>query len=398
MKDFRIASLSDLRFGQGSLRSLPDILGRRGIGRIALITGSRSLGESSSWKTLVDLLGRAGVSFDRFAVSGEPEVGTVDDIVAAFGTSPPDAVVAVGGGSVIDTGKAVAAMATMEGSVAEYLDDVGTRKPTGSRLFFVAVPTTAGTGSEATRNAVISRRGDAGFKKSLRHEAYVPDVAIIDPELALSGPPGVTAASGMDAVTQLLEAFVSTAANPFTDALALEGLRSAGRCFMRAVQVGGQDIEARAGMAWAAWLSGVCLANAGLGVVHGVAQPAGTRTDIPHGVLCGTLIGEATRLTIGLLMRHAYGDPVSEPARAALEKYAEAGKALSGRDADSLNGNCALLVRTLDTFIRESGISRLSAYGFDDALVEQCASETGLKNHPWPLSAGEIVSIMRARL
>jgi len=222
-------------------------------------------------------LAAEGLSLRRYPVSGEPSPEVVDRIAASL---EADVVVAIGGGSAIDAGKAVAAMAEEGGSIVDYLEEVGTKPPTGRRRFLVAVPTTAGTGSEATANAVISRVGASGFKKSLRHEGYIPDIALIDPELALDCPPAVTAASGLDAITQLLEGFVSTGGNPLTDALGRSGLATAGRSFSRAVHEG--DLIARSAMAYAAYLSGVILAIAGLGIVHGIASPLGGAYPVPH--------------------------------------------------------------------------------------------------------------------
>ena len=186
-----------------------------------------------------------------------------------------DVVLSTGGGSVIDAGKAVSAMLRVEGSVAEYLEDVGTRKHPGTKVPFVAVPTTAGTGCEATRNAVLSRVGPDGFKKSLRHDNFLPDAAVVDPVLTLSCPPDITAACGLDALTQLLESFVSTKASVLTDVLALSGLEHIGNSLVPACTNSGQDIDMRANLSYAALMSGITLTSAGLGTVHGFASSIG---------------------------------------------------------------------------------------------------------------------------
>jgi alcohol dehydrogenase class IV len=271
----------------------------------------------------------------------------------------------------------------------EFLEGVGSRSPSGRKIPFIAVPTTSGTGSEATKNAVLSSLSHGGFKKSLRHEGYVPNLAILDPELTLSCPPDVTAACGMDAVTQLLEAFVSTNSNPLTDALARSGLSASGRSLERAVESGETDLEARGEMAYAAYLSGVVLANAGLGVVHGIASPLGGHFPISHGVICGTLIAEASHTMIRRLTEEGRVE--------ALSKYAEAGALLSLRDSGSLEGNCELLVATLGSWIERFALPGLGSFGLDEEDLRSIARESGSKSSPVVLTEAEIFEIMQAR-
>ena len=291
--------------------------------------------------------------------------------------------VAIGGGSALDTGKALSAAFVEPGSIVDYLEGVGKEAPSGRSLPFVAVPTTAGTGSEATKNAVLSRVGPDGFKKSLRHDNYIPDVAIIDPLLQLGCPAKLTAASGLDAITQLLEALVSTGASPLTDALALDGLAAAGRGFLRAVERGQTDVDARADMAYAAYLSGVCLANAGLGTVHGLAGAAGAATSVPHGLFCGVMLPIVVQRTADALARR-------RDALAALGKYAAAGSALTGRTGGSLEDRIAALVARIAEFVRVGNVGSLSGWGFDQATIVRVAEESGNKNNPYRFSAEEL--------
>lgn len=414
MTSFTFGRTPTLYLGAGRLAYLPEFLAAHRATRIALVTGARSFRASERFERLAHELHRNGISVRDFSVAGEPTPELVDEAVAQLRDRLPDAVVAIGGGSVIDGGKAISAMVMEEGSVVDYLEEVGSRSPTGKKLPFVALPTTAGTGSEATRNAVMSRPGAGGFKKSLRHENYVPDVAIIDPKLALDCPPGVTAASGLDAITQLLEGYVSAGASPLTDALARSGLRSAGASFERVAREEGGDLGARAQMGYAAFLSGVVLANAGLGVVHGIASPLGGRVPVPHGVVCGTLLAEATRVNIERLSHAAASEeeaaragaaeggggatPEGSPAAVALSKYADAGALLTGRDAGSIPANCDQLVSLLQRWIDELQIPRLAAYGISQQTLREVARQSGVKGGPVKLSADEIYAIMAARL
>jgi alcohol dehydrogenase class IV len=325
-------------------------------------------------------------------------VDTIRDGALAAGA---DAVVAVGGGSVLDTGKAVAAMCLHSGSVEEYLEGVGEKKPEGRRLPLIAVPTTAGTGSEATKNAVISRVGENGYKKSLRHDAFVPDMAVIDPRAGLSVPPQVTAAAGMDAVTQLLEAYVSTDANPFTDAVAVDGLHRAGYALPGAVRDGG-NLDAKAEMAYAAYLSGVALANAGLGLVHGYASSLGALHPVPHGVVCAILVGPVTRA-----VADALSSGNDEASLLALEKYAHAASVLEGAPSpytgtnrravaepeadgeerrEQLRGQALRLASILEGWREEFSLPSLADYGFSEEELRASGASAGLKKTPATLS------------
>ncbi len=394
MKSFHFSRTPILHFGSGSLDVLDSVLRAGNYRRVAVFTGSSSLRSGERWASLKERLSVEGRSFAVFTVRGEPSPAFVDEAVEDLRERRPDVVIAAGGGSVMDAGKAVSAMLGEEGSVRDFLEGVGKRKPTGRKVPFIAVPTTAGTGSEATKNAVLSSPGPDGFKKSLRHEGYIPDVAIVDPQLALGCPPEVTAASGLDAVTQLIESLVSSGATPLSDALAVDGLEHAAWGLPRAVRDGASDIEARSAMAYAAYLSGVALANAGLGVVHAVASPIGGYFPVPHGVVCGTLIGEATRL---LIARCSSSGSPGEGERLTLSKYARAGKALTGEDAGSDEKNCERLVTRLDEWIEGFQIPRLASYGIREADLRRVADEARLKSSPVALTSDEIYEMLCSR-
>ena len=378
-------------FGSPLVKSLGSIFRYLGADHVVLITGSRSFTESPHFGNLLAWFSEEQVRFDHYTCSGEPSPGSVDGVTAKYPGDIPSLVMAIGGGSVIDTGKAVSAMLGVNKPVKMFLEGVGTESPPGTKVPFIAVPTTAGTGSEATKNAVLSEVGRDGFKKSLRHDRYVPDYAIIDPELYAGCPPSVTAASGLDAITQLLEGFVSTGAQPLTDQYALAGLKMAGRSFENACR-NGADLDARGDMALAAFNSGVVLANAGLGVVHGIAGALGGLRPVPHGAACGTLVGLVTTRIIEKLTRTQGWDTQ------AVRKYALAGAALSGGDHGSVQGNVESLLDTLSRWIREFDIPALGTYGFTQDIISTCAQGSGLKNTPVELSVEEISDIIRARM
>lgn len=400
MLQFTVSRLPRVVAGAGALSQLPSVLVSGSWSRIALIHGSHGFASSEDFDGLLRTLSDAGVTvfphrYDRLSAHGttfhEATPVVVDSIAQELRQESVDAVVALGGGSAVDTGKAVSAAVTMPGSIADYLEGVGTMEPSGSKLPFVAVPTTAGTGSEATKNAVLSEVGEGGYKKSLRHDAFIPDVAILDPLVQLSCPRTVTAASGLDAITQLLEAYLSTGASPFTDALAHEGLKWAGRSFLPAVERGDSDPDARAGMAYAAYLSGICLANAGLGVIHGLAGPAGAHVAVPHGLFCGVLLPIVTEGIAGKLYHCRDGAK-------SLGKLSSAADALTGQDPLPLERNIGRLVGRLREFVRVAALPGLKEYGLTSDLSGVVASEGNNKNSPVEFSEAERANMVRAVL
>ena len=388
---FIFARMPEIHFGAGMLSRLPALIALRGK-RGLLVTGSSSFRRSTHCERLMAALDAAGITVFQVSVSGEPSPAFVDETVASYRSEHPDWVVSVGGGSAIDAGKAISAMLPSGDSVVEYLECKDIRKHDGRKTPFIAIPTSSGTGAEATKNAVLSDIGRSGYKSSLRHDQFVPDIALVDPELTLSCSPEVTAACGLDALTQLLESYVSIKASPMSDALALSGLEHVAAGFLSSVENGANDIEARGHMAYGAMLSGVTLANAGLGVVHGYAGPLGGFHPIPHGVVCGTLIGEATRMTIEELFK------APEQNQLALRKYAKAGAVLARKHPVSLQHDCDLLVSTLTEWIERTRIPRLGRYGIGEADFAAILDKTNGKNSPAALSREQMAAILKARL
>jgi alcohol dehydrogenase class IV len=300
-------------------------------------------------------------------------------------------VVSIGGGSVLDAGKAISAMYKQEGSATDFLEGVGTKRPTSKKVPFIAVPTTSGTGSEATKNAVITRIGPEGFKKSLRHDHYVPDLAMVDPELTLNCSPEQTARSGMDAFTQLLESYLSLKATPLTDALAIDALRILRDSLPEAVLHGSESLDSRSGMSYAALVSGITLANAGLGVVHGFASSIGGYFDIPHGLVCGTLMGVANKVTLRKLLK-THNNPL------ALDKYARVGKIFTGKSGKSDIYYAEALINLIDAWTGRFGLQKLSAYGVGSNDLRKIAETTSNKNNPVRLTLEEMEEILESRL
>lgn len=372
----------------GGLSHVAHLLVNDGLGSPAVVTGGRSVRGKEQWGTLVAELMDRGMDLFDVTVRGEPGPEVVNGAIDEIRRDLPhcDAVVAVGGGSVIDAAKAIAAglaMAREEDAspfdITDYLEGVGTREPSGATVPLYAVPTTAGTGSEASRNAVISRIGEGGFKKSLRHTRYVPRVAVIDAELHVGCPRDITLASGLDAITQLLEAYLSPESNEVLDALALCGLASAGRSFP-ALLAGEEGVHLREEMACAAYLSGVCLTSAGLGVVHGLASPMGALHDIPHGVVCGLLVAPAMEAALNAPEDHWRRPEVSERIR-------RAGDALQVND-----GLVEWLYRVAE------GLPRLGSFGFTREDIPRLAGGSPLKNNPVTLAEDQVAALVEAVL
>jgi alcohol dehydrogenase len=421
---FSIARLPRILLGCGTSGQLGPVV--REFGRNALVVvRAPGFTESPDWARLLATLETAGVEVALETVSGEPSPALVDEIVARHrgsgsgsgagsspggasprgGPAPIEVVVGIGGGSVLDTAKAAAGLLIPGNSVMDHLEGIGPGLPyRGPSVPFVAVPTTAGTGSEATKNAVLSRRGAAGFKKSFRDEALVARVAILDPDLLAACPPELIAGNGMDALSQLLESYVSVKASPFTDALALSGLtcvRDGLRAWFEeaaagrgAAGPGSVAASARARMGYAALCSGICLAQAGLGSVHGLASPLGAQFVIPHGVACGATLVTATRVNIAALEER-------DPGSVALGRYAVAGSTLSGRPGGDDREARSALVSALEQLTARLGVPRLSAFGITESSIPGLVADSrgsSMKTNPIVLTDDEIVSILRASM
>ena len=386
---FKFASLPKIIFGPGKRNELTNEvipLGRR----VLLLTGSSSIHNSGHGEEIISSLKAADLELEHEVIAHEPSPSLIDGIVDRYRPAKIEVVVAVGGGSVMDSGKAVSAMIPVEGSIRDYLEGIGGKKHPGLKIPFIAMPTTSGTGSEMTKNAVISEVGEKGFKKSLRHDNFIPELAIIDPEMMLSCPAKLTAASGMDAFSQLLESYLSKKANTMTDALALQGLKQIKRFLLRAFLEGEQNLEARSGMALAAMFSGITLAHAGLGLVHGFASPLGGFYYIPHGVACGTLMAPVFASTIDNLL--------DQPENPYINKLIIVSKVFADfkykKDLEYLQAFKEKLIHI--TSLLEMPL--LSEYGLKEEGIQKVVDCTSHKNHPVQLSTEQMVNALKVRI
>ena len=357
---------------------------------VIIVTGRGSFASSEYCGSLLEELKSRGIEYHIVSIPGEPSPEDIDDTVRRFEGAGIDLVIGIGGGSAVDAGKAISAMLGRRESVVDYLEGVGKSEHPGTKVPYIAIPTTSGTGSEATKNAVISRIGEDGFKFSLRHDNFVPDLAIVDPDLTAGCSPEITAASGMDCFTQLTEAFLSDKGNPYTDALAIEGLKSINTS-LEACYTDGSDIEARSGMSFAALTSGICLANAGLGTVHGFASSLGGQYKIPHGLICGSLMAKANEINVRELRKQAESGQ-------ALKKYSLLGRLFidEGGKTDAFYTDG--FIDYLNYLTQKFSFPGLKKYGVQEADLSKICMITGNKNNPVKLAPENLEEILRSRL
>lgn len=380
-----VVTAADIRFGAGRVGEVPRALADLGVTRVFLVTGrgrSRSDG-------LAATLAEAGMPVAAFPVEGEPSVEVVREALAALVESGSDGVLGFGGGSALDVAKALAALAGSRSDPMEHLEVIGAGRPlTRPALPCVAVPTTAGTGSEVTRNAVLS--GD-GVKASLRSPHLLPRVAVVDPDLLAGLTRPVIASSGMDALSQLIEPFLSLRANPFTDALARDGMRRSSRSLLQAYQGGTADPDVREDLALASLFGGLCLANSGLGAVHGFAAALGARLGAPHGAVCAALLTATMDVNLGALRSRAAEHP-------ALPRIAEVAALLTGRPSASAED----AIVWLEALAKSLSVKGLGELGLDDAVapdvVEAAKRASSMHANPIELTDDELHEILSRSL
>jgi alcohol dehydrogenase class IV len=375
---FEFATAGKIVAGAGRAAELPGLVAGLG-SRVLVCTGADPSRHGG-------LLAGLGLPAVVVTVAAEPTVELARAGVAAAREHGADVVAAVGGGSVIDLAKAVAMLLGNGGDPLDYLEVIGSgRTISQPAVPCVAVPTTAGTGAEVTANAVLASPAH-GLKASLRSPLMIPRVALVDPELTVSCPPRVTAASGLDALTQCLEPFVSVRANPLTDGLAREGLRRAA-AGLRAAYADGRDLGARADMAMCSLLGGIALANAKLGAVHGLAGVIGGTADVPHGVACAALLAPVVEANVRALRSGQPGGP-------ALGRYAEASRLLTGRPAASIDDGLTWIRETVSLL----DVPGLAAFGIGPQhagdVAAKAARSSSMQGNPVTLTPGDLRAIV----
>lgn len=375
---FEFATAGKIIFGRGTLAQLAPAAAS--LGKHALVITGR---KTERAKPVFDLLAGAGIAVEFFSVGNEPTVQNVLDAVELARSAKCDMVVAFGGGSVLDLSKSVAALITNPGSPFDYLEVIGKAQPLTVRPApCIAVPTTSGTGSEVTKNAVILSPDDH-VKVSIRHPWMLPALAIVDPECTLSMPPAVTASTGLDALTQLIEAFICIRANPVTDGFCREGLPRIIRSLRRAYE-NGADLDAREEMSLASLFGGLALANAGLGVVHGFSSPLGGMFSAPHGMVCAAILPYAMRANLNAIQERA-------PESIALARLTEFGKLTGGQTA-------ADGIQWLITLCQDLNVPALSKFGITEnnfpVLVEKAMTASSTQGNPVKLTAEELYQIL----
>ncbi len=378
---FEFATATRIIFGAGTLGEAGDLAAQMGR-RVLVVTGR----DAERAAPLLAFLDEAGVEYETSAVESEPTVEVARNGTSVALRNHCDLVIGIGGGSVIDTGKAIAALMANPGDPFDYLEVIGHGQPlTHPAAPYIAIPTTAGTGAEVTRNAVLAST-EHRVKVSLRSPLMLPTIALLDPELTYSLPPRITAYTGLDALTQVIEPYVSHAANPLTDAICREGIQRAARSLEQAYQHG-DDPLAREDMALVSLFGGLALANAKLGAVHGFAGPFGGMFHARHGVVCAALLPHVMTANVTAL-------EARDPANPALARYDEIARwLLNDESATAADG--AAWVSALCASMRIQG---LSLYGFGpkdfDTVIEKAQRSSSMKGNPIQLTPDELATIL----
>jgi alcohol dehydrogenase class IV len=382
---FEFATATRIIFGEGTLREAGPAVAAMG-SRALLVLGRTSV---RAHRLIEDLKSR-NVECVSFHVATEPTTDLVRAGTQRAKEERCDLVIGFGGGSVLDAGKAMAALLTNQGELSDYLEVIGLGKPlTQPSAPYITIPTTAGTGTEVTRNAVLASPQHR-VKVSLRSPLLLPKLALVDPELTYELPAALTASTGMDALTQLIEPYVSVRANPLTDALCLDGMRRVSRSLRRSFE-NGQDTAARSDMAFASLLGGLALANAGLGAVHGFAAPLGGMFPAPHGAVCAALLPHVMRANVEALRER-------QPENRALQRYGEIARILTGSSQATADDGIAWVL-SLCASLR---IAPLKAYSVTiqdlPDLVAKSAQASSMRGNPIPLTSDEMTRILRQAL
>jgi alcohol dehydrogenase class IV len=382
---FEFATAGRIIFGAGTSEDFGTLLTEFGK-RALVVRGS----DPARIRSLLGGIEVANIDYSCFEVRGEPTVEQVAEGVSQARRAEAKLVIGIGGGSVIDSAKAIAGLATNSGAILDYLEVIGKGKQLSvPGLPCVAIPTTSGTGAEVTRNSVLASP-EHKVKVSLRSPYLLPGLAIVDPKLTLDLPPSVTASTGLDALTQVIEPYVSIRANPVTDGFCVEGMRRVGRSLQRAFEQG-QDLQAREDMALASLFGGLSLANAGLGAVHGFAAPIGGMFHAPHGAVCAALLTRVMEVNLRALRKRL-------PDGEALRRYELVAAILTGTEkATAADG-----IHWISELCKALQIPGLRTYGISEVdipeLVEKAAKASSMKANPIVLTRDELTEALQAAL
>jgi alcohol dehydrogenase class IV len=382
---FQFSTAKQILFGPGTVKQVAPLAVERGSRPLVLTGGSYERASA-----LMDALTAEGMKINRHAVASEPTVDMALAAVRSARRAECDLVIGIGGGSVIDTGKVVAALITNSGRLADYLEVIGAARPLANPSApYIAVPTTAGTGSEVTRNAVLGSPQHR-VKVSMRSPFMLPDMAVIDPDLTISLPPAITAVTGLDAFTQLMEAFVSNQSNALTDGICREGLQRAAHSLLRAYE-NGDDRGARENMCLASLFSGMALANAKLGAVHGIAGPLGGMISGAHGAICAALLPGVMETNMKALRKRAANSP-------ALARYKELARILTGsakaRAEDSISW-----VKNLCQSLQVESLAQLGLSKSDlPDVVAKSQKASSMQGNPIRLTEAELMETLQMAL
>lgn len=365
------------------------------IEQVLWVTGGREGQHSSYFKRFLTISGIDISQNNIVHISGEPSPQDIDAICQQFQNDKHqthiETVIGIGGGSILDAAKALSAMLVTPYSLLDYLEGIGKGLALPDNILpFIAIPTTSGTGSEMTSNAVFSQVGEQGYKKSIRHDKLIPTEVWLDSSLTITCPPLQTACCGLDAFTQLLESYLSTKSNIMTDMLAEKGMQLIIDNIEAAYSHGAQDTSVRGAMALASMFSGTCLANAGLGIVHGIAGPMGGFYSIPHGIACAGLIADANQMTLNIMIR--------ENRQSALAKMAAIGRLCCDVDGLTDQAYCQHLVDTLYRWQIMFKIPKFAQYGLKESNIAPLIKASSNRNNPVTLSDLDIRNIIQACL
>ncbi len=400
---FEFATATRIIFGRGTIQEVGPLAAE--IGKAAFIVTGRTVERA---EPLLERLDKHRIKYSTFSVPGEPTITIANKAVEQARQVKPDLVIGIGGGSVLDTGKVVSAMLTNSGRLEEYLEVVGEGKPIKqSPLPYIAIPTTAGTGAEVTRNAVLGAV-EHKVKVSMRSALLLPRVAVVDPELTYSVPPDLTASTGLDALTQLIEAYVSNKANPLTDGICREGIKRAGRSLLKAYEDGYNE-AAREDMALASLFSGLALANAGLGAVHGFAGPLGGMSILrsiqpsqplrrsrpakdeisaPHGVICARLLPFVMQANVQALKTRQADSPY-------LTRYDEVAQILTGKTKAQASDGVVWIQKLCET-LKVPSLTKLGLTKYDFVeVVTKAQKSSSMKGNPVALTNDQLLEILK---